>query len=135
MTQQWKFKTDHALDKRRDIVRRLRDSYPERVPIVIEPDARSGLDLHKVRFLAPRDSTLQKLFVEIRKQTQNDGQSVPPDMALYVLFGNAQVMAPLSRTVGQLQAQCADPEDGMLYGRLLRESTFGSCDNQNMTIV
>lgn len=140
--QQWKFKTDHPLDKRRDIVNKLRESYPNRVPIIIEPDGASQLGLSPVRFLAPHDSTLQKLFIEIRKQTQDNnnlvpsdvahgnenrskGALLPSDVALYVLFGEAQIMAPMTHTVGQLYAQCADPEDGMLYGRLMREFTFG----------
>jgi hypothetical protein len=124
LNQQWKFKTDHPLDKRRDIVRKLRESYPDRVPIIIEPDTHSQLGLSRVRFLAPHNSTLQKLFIEIRKQTLENDKPMP-DMALFVLFGDAQIMAPMAHTVGQLYAQCADPEDGMLYGRLMRESTFG----------
>ena len=123
-TQTWQFKTNHSLDRRRAMSQRLRETYPDRVPVIIETGS-PGLTLNKVRFLAPHESTLQRLFVEVRKQVLDNGTPVTPDKALFLLFGDAQAMMPLTRSVSQLYSQCRDQDDNMLYGRLMQESTFG----------
>lgn len=98
---------------------RIRQKYPERVPIIVKKAAGCNLnDIDKSKFLAPIDMTLSQFIVIIRKRIK-----ISCDKAIFVFINN--VLPPLSASMSYLYNDMKD-EDGFLYIYYSGESTFGN---------
>jgi GABA(A) receptor-associated protein len=98
---------------------RIREKYPERIPIIVKKSAGSALkDIDKSKYLAPVDMTLSQFIVIIRKRIK-----IEADQAIFVFVEN--ILPPLTSTMAYLYENMKN-EDGFLYIYYNGESTFGN---------
>lgn len=114
----WAFKEEHSLDSRCQESVKIRNKYPDRIPVVVEKAPRSSIqDIDKRKFLVPSDLTVAQFMYIIRKRIQ-----LPPEKAMF-LFVN-KVLPATSATMGSIYEESKD-EDGFLYIAYSGENTFG----------
>ena len=102
---------------------RIREKYPERIPIIVKKSANCSLkDIDKSKYLAPVDMTLSQFIVIIRKRIK-----VEADQAIFVFVEN--ILPPLTSTMAYLYEHMKN-EDGFLYIYYNGESTFGNKNEQ-----
>jgi GABA(A) receptor-associated protein len=102
---------------------KIREKYPERVPIIVKKTAGSNLnDIDKNKYLAPVDMTLSQFIVIIRKRIK-----IEADQAIFVFVEN--ILPPLTSTMAYLYEHMKN-EDGYLYIYYNGESTFGNKNEQ-----
>ena len=98
---------------------RIREKYPERIPIIVKKSANCSLkNIDKSKYLAPVDMTLSQFIVIIRKRIK-----VEADQAIFVFVEN--ILPPLTSTMAYLYEHMKN-EDGFLYIYYNGESTFGN---------
>jgi GABA(A) receptor-associated protein len=112
------FSSDHSFDERRYESERIREKYPERVPVIVEKIAESidAPDLAKSKFLVPKDLTMGQLIYVVRKRLK-----LPSEKAMFLYINNQMVR--VSSTISELD--CESSEDGFLYVRYGTENVFG----------
>ncbi len=112
------FKDSTSLEKRLAEASRVRQRYPDKVPVIVEKAAKTDIpEMDKNKFLVPSDLTVGQFVYVIRKRLQ-----LSPEKALFVFVGN--VLPPTSSLMREIYAQHKDA-DGFLYVRYSGESTFG----------
>lgn len=117
----FRFKIDNPIDKRKEIANKILSAYTDRVPIIVEPNPRTGKPcINKQKFLAPAEISLSKFLNEIRKHITE----VSPNSAIYLLT-ERNIVPCQSESLSRLFQQYAD-EDGFLYLHCCEENTFGS---------
>lgn len=100
-------------------VQHLLTKYPDKVPIILERHAGSGIsEMANRKFLVPRDLTVAQFQYMIRKRI-----SLPATDALYLFFNNE--LPSMSMTMGALYTQYHHPDDLLLHGVYASECTFG----------
>lgn len=118
------FKTNHSVEKRRLIAKRILSKYEDRVPVIVEAaqgrSSKSIPPLEKTKFLVANDTTVGKFLFEIRKQL-----SLRPEAALFLFVGNG-VLPPTAALMSQIYDRYKDKEDNLLYFQLSTENTFGA---------
>ena len=63
------FKEQHAFEKRTNEANRIKQKYPDRVPIIVEIDEKSNLpQIDKKKYLVPHDLTISQFIYVIRKR-------------------------------------------------------------------
>lgn len=108
-----------SFDARKAESARLRDKYPDRVPVVVDKARSVSSDVNAVhRYLVPHDVTVGQ-FVQILRGKAG----LAPTHALYVFFGRS-VLAPASASMADVDRLHRDP-DGFLYAVYAQEATFG----------
>lgn len=111
------FREKFTLEERIAECERIKQKYPERVPIIIEQAAKSSLPpLDRYKYLVP-DLTVGQFIYSIRKR-----MSLPQEQALFVFFNNE--LPPTSSMVKDIYTKLKS-EDGFLYGTIHSESCFG----------
>lgn len=114
------YKIQKKFNERKNESDRIREKYPDRIPIICEKSSRTNSllpDLDKSKYLVPHDLTIGQFMYVIRKRLKLDSSE-----ALY-LFANGHIMT-CSSTVGMAYDNYRDP-DGFLYLKYSKESTFG----------
>jgi len=113
------FKKEHSLEKRRRESERIRQKYPNRIPIIVEKSIRSNLQsIDKKKYLVPGDLTLGQLVYVIRKRIPK----MTSEKGLFVFINDTLV--PVGETVAKINKEHID-EDGFLYLVYTEENTFG----------
>lgn len=120
----WAFKAAHSLERRRAMAAKLVDTHPDRVPMIVQPAAGSGLVLTREKFLTPAATRMARFLVEVRRSLQG-GEAAHEHTALFLLVGDNQVLVPSGATAAEVRARHSDSEDGMVYVQVAVESTFG----------
>jgi GABA(A) receptor-associated protein len=105
-------------EKRKSEAERIRQKYPDRVPVICEKADRSEIpDIDKKKYLVPADLTVGQFHYVIRKRIK-----LAPEKALFLFCSNSiPPNAALMSTVYEEQKD----EDGFLYIQYSGESTFG----------
>jgi GABA(A) receptor-associated protein len=114
------YKIKKGYSERKTESERIKEKYPDRIPIICEKSSRNGgtlPDLDKTKYLVPHDLTIGQFMYVIRKRLKLDASE-----ALY-LFANGHIMT-CSNTVGVAYDNYKD-SDGFLYLKYSKESTFG----------
>lgn len=114
------YKIKKGFSERKNESDRIKEKYPDRIPIICEKSARTGSllpDLDKSKYLVPHDLTIGQFMYVIRKRLKLDSSE-----ALH-LFANGHIMT-CSSTVGVAYDNYHD-SDGFLYLKYSKESTFG----------
>lgn len=111
------YKSLYTFENRRALSLKIREQYPYRYPIIVEPANRKQPTITKNRFLVPEDLLGTKLMYEIRKNIECD-----ETQALIFYVGNHIITS--SVFASQLYDLFSD-DDGFLYIQYYRESTFG----------
>lgn len=113
-----RFKAENALIKRQSDSARMREKFPERVPIILDAKSSSNVPvIDKSKFLVPKDLTVGQFAYVIRRRI-----SLSPDQAMFLFVRNTLPVS--SMTIGNLDADYRD-EDGFLYVSYSGENTFG----------
>mgnify|MGYP001222540925 CR=1 FL=1 len=64
----WKYKEDKCFHNRREESLKIRDKYPDRVPVIIEKSPKARIeDLRKNKYLVPFDLLVGQFYFLIRK--------------------------------------------------------------------
>uniref|UniRef100_G3NBV8 GABA(A) receptor-associated protein like 2 n=1 Tax=Gasterosteus aculeatus aculeatus TaxID=481459 RepID=G3NBV8_GASAC len=76
----WMFKEDHSLEHRCVESAKIRNKYPDRVPVIVEKVSGSQIvDIDKRKYLVPSDITVAQFMWIIRKRIQ-----LPSEKAIFL---------------------------------------------------
>lgn len=110
-------KPTHA-DKRKAEADRIRQKYPDRIPVIAEKAPKSDVpDIDKKKYLVPADLSVGQFIYVIRKRIK-----LKSEKAIF-LFVNNQI-PPTNALMMSIYKDHKD-EDGFLYCLYSGESTFG----------
>lgn len=114
------FREKNSLEKRIQESTRIRDKYPDRIPIICEKRARDTHipPLTKYKYLVPADFTVGQFIHVIRKKIE-----LTPEQALFVFLDN-NTMPSTHQILGHIYDENRN-EDGFLYIIYTGENTFG----------
>ncbi|KAG0337034.1 ubiquitin-like protein atg8 [Podila humilis] len=115
------FQQRHCLEARKAEASRIRQKYPDRVPVICEKtDLAEIAPLDKNKYLVPADLTVGQFMYVIRKRIE-----LPPEEAIFIFVGD--VLPPVAALISSLYEEYRD-EDGFLYITYSGESTFGNSE-------
>ena len=118
------FKSKYPVKDRRNECSRIRQKYPDRIPIICEKSATCNdttiASITKCRYLVPNDLSAGQFMYVIRKRMK-----LSSDKAIFLFVGDKGSMAPSSKLLSDLYLQYKDAEDSFLYITYSGESTFG----------
>jgi len=78
------FKSEHPLEKRQAESLRIREKYPDRIPVIVEKAGRSDIpDIDKKKYLVPGDLTAGQFVYVIRKRIK-----LSPEKAIFIFVNN-----------------------------------------------
>lgn len=105
-------------EKRLSESMRLRDKYPDRVPVVITKANGSNIqDIDKRKYLVPHNHTVGQFVYIIRKRIH-----LSPEKAIFIFVDN--VLPPTAELLVSVYDRCKD-NDGFLYITYSGENVFG----------
>ncbi|XP_074654417.1 gamma-aminobutyric acid receptor-associated protein-like 2 isoform X3 [Tubulanus polymorphus] len=114
----WAFKEEHSLDERTQEATKIRNKYPDRIPVIVEKAPKSSIkDIDKTQFLVPSDLTVAQFMYIIRKRIE-----LPPEKAMFLFVD--KVLPTTSSTMGAIYEEHRD-EDSFLYIAYSGENIFG----------
>lgn len=112
------FKEEHPLEKRQAEAQRIRDKYPDRIPVIVQKAPKTDIpDIDKKKYLVPADITVGQFVYVIRKRIK-----LSPEQAIFVFVKN--VLPPTAALMSSIYEDHKD-EDGFLYVTYSGENTFG----------
>ncbi|KAJ6326936.1 hypothetical protein OIU78_013928 [Salix suchowensis] len=113
------FKQEHDLEKRRAEAARIREKYPDRIPVIVEKAERSDIpNIDKKKYLVPADLTVGQFVYVIRKRIK-----LSAEKAIFIFVDN--VLPPTGAIMSSIYEEKKD-EDGFLYVTYSGENTFGA---------
>ncbi|KAA8522236.1 hypothetical protein F0562_012909 [Nyssa sinensis] len=78
------FKQEHDLEKRRAEAARIREKYPDRIPVIVEKAERSDIpNIDKKKYLVPADLTVGQFVYVIRKRIK-----LSAEKAIFIFVDN-----------------------------------------------
>jgi GABA(A) receptor-associated protein len=111
------YKQRYSFAQRKEISERLRQSHPDRVPIILVR-GNNVQEVERQKYLVPSDTTVGKFLYEVRKNLKLNAEK-----AIFI-FTNKQTLPPITLPIGTLYQHFQD-EDGFLYLTYSGENTFG----------
>ncbi|CAL5344513.1 unnamed protein product [Camellia sinensis] len=119
------FKVDNPLERRQAESTRIREKYPERIPIIVEKVERSDIpDIDKKKYLVPADLTVGQFVYVVRKRIK-----LSAEKAIFIFVKNT--LPPTAALMSSIYEENQD-EDGFLYMTYSGENTFGSIQTQSV---
>ncbi|KAK7346708.1 hypothetical protein VNO80_21231 [Phaseolus coccineus] len=117
------FKQEHDLEKRRAEAARIREKYPDRIPVIVEKAERSDIpSIDKKKYLVPADLTVGQFVYVIRKRIK-----LSAEKAIFIFVDN--VLPPTGAIMSAIYEEKKE-EDGFLYVTYSGENTFGDLTSQ-----
>ncbi|XP_033511877.1 autophagy-related protein 8C-like isoform X2 [Nicotiana tomentosiformis] len=114
------FKLEHPLERRQAEAARIREKYPDRIPVIVEKAERSDIpDIDKKKYLVPADLTVGQFVYVVRKRIK-----LSAEKAIFIFVKN--ILPPTAAMMSAIYEEHKD-EDGFLYMTYSGENTFGSC--------
>ncbi|KAG0472623.1 hypothetical protein HPP92_014480 [Vanilla planifolia] len=112
------FKQEHDFEKRRSEALRIREKYPDRIPVIVEKAERSDIpNVDKKKYLVPADLTVGQFVYVIRKRIK-----LSAEKAIFIFIDG--VLPPTGAVMSTIYEEKKD-EDGFLYVTYSGENTFG----------
>ncbi|CAN4092109.1 unnamed protein product [Withania somnifera] len=112
------FKLEHPLEKRQAESSRIREKYPDRIPVIVERTEKSDIsDIDKKKYLVPADLTVGQFVYVVRKRI-----NLTAEKAVFVFVKN--ILPPTAALMSAIYEENKD-EDGFLYMTYSGENTFG----------
>jgi len=111
------YKNTYTLEKRQDEALRIKEKYPNRVPIICERYTVGDPEIDRKKYLVPDDLSISNFIYVIRKRIK-----LKPENALY-LFVNGKILNGTG-LLAQIYEKNKD-NDGFLYIKYTLENTFG----------
>ena len=108
---QFKFKLQNSdVKKRKEECQKVREKYPDRIPIIIEKDPNSQIkEMDRTKFLVPNDLTAQHLIFIIRKRLE-----LSKEETIFMLVDGKTTIAG-ETALQDIYDKYQDKEDGYLY--------------------
>ncbi|KAG8484310.1 hypothetical protein CXB51_023914 [Gossypium anomalum] len=121
------FKQEHDLDKRRAEAARIREKYPDRIPVIVEKAERSDIpNIDKKKYLVPADLTVGQFVYVIRKRIK-----LSAEKAIFIFVDN--VLPPTGAIMSAIYEEKKD-EDGFLYrGEHIRGSDLSVASGKSIS--
>lgn len=114
----FEFEKTHELNDRIAESQRIREKYPDRIPVIVERTDQSDIDkIDKSKFLVPADLTVGQFVYVIRKRIK-----LTAEKAIFI-FVNGTL--PKTSTLMSNLYKTEKSDDGFLYVKYSGESTFG----------
>jgi len=111
------FKTT-GLEQRRNEVNRIRQKYPDKIPVILEKREGSETpDIDKNKYLVPLDLTVGQFIYIVRKRLK-----LKPEQAIFIFINNT--LPPFSKMMKEVYDESKE-ESGFLYITYSTENTFG----------
>eukprot|EP00250_Pteridium_aquilinum_P026931 c33859_g1_i1 orf=339-695(-) len=118
MGKEFAFKKEFSFEERTAKACRMREKYPDRIPVIVEKAPKTGMpDMEKKKFLVPDDLTVGQFVYIIGKRLH-----LSPGQALFIFVGN--MLPPITALMASIYKDHKD-EDGFLYVQYSGEKTFG----------
>jgi GABA(A) receptor-associated protein len=116
----FKFRQQNPNTKKRRIESdKIKEKYPERVPIICERASNNIRLIDKSKYLVPKDLTVSQFSFIIRKRLE-----ISKDAALFLLVcGKHSITGDTS--ISEIYDKYSDKEDGFLYIAYTSELTWG----------
>ncbi|KAL1194672.1 Autophagy-related protein 8f [Cardamine amara subsp. amara] len=112
------FKQEHDLEKRKAEAARIREKYPDRIPVIVEKAEKSDIPtIDKKKYLVPADLTVGQFVYVIRKRIK-----LSAEKAIFIFVDN--VLPPTGALMSSVYEEKKD-DDGFLYVTYSGENTFG----------
>ncbi|XP_023003664.1 autophagy-related protein 8C-like [Cucurbita maxima] len=112
------FKLGIPLEKRQAEAARIREKYPDRVPVIVEKAGRSKIaDIDKNKYLVPADITVGQLVYVVRKRIK-----LSSEKAIFVFVKDT--LPSTGALMSAIYEENKD-EDGFLYLSYSGENVFG----------
>ncbi|KAL0443362.1 UNVERIFIED_CONTAM: Autophagy-related protein 8C-like [Sesamum latifolium] len=109
----------HVSERRQAEAARIREKYPDRIPVIVEKAERSDIpDIDKKKYLVPADLTVGQFVYVVRKRIK-----LSAEKAIFIFVKN--VLPPTAAMMSAIYDENKD-EDGFLYMTYSGENTFGS---------
>ncbi|WRX13258.1 Autophagy protein Atg8 ubiquitin-like - like 3, partial [Theobroma cacao] len=113
------FKLEHPLERRQAEAARIREKYPDRIPVIVERADKSDVpDIDKKKYLVPADLTVGQFVYVVRKRIK-----LSPEKAIFIFVKN--ILPPTAAMMSAIYEENKD-EDGFLYMTYSGENTFGT---------
>ncbi|PIN13583.1 Microtubule-associated anchor protein involved in autophagy and membrane trafficking [Handroanthus impetiginosus] len=117
------FKLDHSFEERQKESARVRENFPDRVPVVIEKAQKSEVPaIDKKKYLVPAVVTVGQLVYVVRKRIK-----LSAEKAIFIFVNDT--LPPTSALMSAIYDEHKD-EDGFLYMTYSGENTFGFSSGQ-----
>ncbi|KAK8547109.1 hypothetical protein V6N13_099851 [Hibiscus sabdariffa] len=115
------FKLEHPLERRQAEAARIREKYPDRIPVIVERAEKSDVpEIDKKKYLVPADLTVGQFVYVVRKRIK-----LSPEKAIFIFVKN--ILPPTAAMLSAIYEENKD-EDGFLYMTYSGENTFGIID-------
>jgi GABA(A) receptor-associated protein len=112
------FKTKYLVDCRIKESERLKEKYPDRIPIILDKEIGSDIqNIDKKKYLVPMDFTVGQFHFLIRKRIK-----IREEQAMFLMVNG--FIAANSSLISQLYQEYRD-KDGFLYITYSGENVFG----------
>ncbi|CAM8883323.1 unnamed protein product [Rhodiola kirilowii] len=112
------FKEENALEKRTAEASRIREKYPDRIPVIVEKAENSDIpNIDKKKYLVPADLTVGQFVFVIRKRIK-----LSAEKAIFIFVDN--MLPPTGVIMSAIYEEKKDV-DGFLYVTYSGENTFG----------
>ncbi|CAN8231052.1 unnamed protein product [Cochlearia groenlandica] len=113
------FKLYNPLETRIGEATRIRDKYPDRIPVIVDKAGQSDVpNIDKKKYLVPADLTVGQFVYVVRKRIK-----LGAEKAIFVFVNNT--LPPTAALMSAIYDEHKD-EDGFLYMTYSGENTFGS---------
>ncbi|KAK8667946.1 hypothetical protein V6N13_105419 [Hibiscus sabdariffa] len=121
------FKLEHSLERRQSEAARIREKYPDRIPVIVERAEKSDVpEIDKKKYLVPADLTVGQFVYVVRKRIK-----LSPEKAIFIFVKN--ILPPTAAMLSSIYEENKD-EDGFLYMTYSGENTFGTIDEYDQGI-
>ncbi|KAG0306473.1 ubiquitin-like protein atg8 [Dissophora globulifera] len=115
------FQQEHTFEDRKAEAERIRQKYPDRIPVICEKVEKSEIaSIDKKKYLVPVDLTVGQFVYVIRKRIQ-----LSPEHAIFIFVN--EVIPPAAALMTSIYEEHRD-KDGFLYIQYSGESSFGSSE-------
>lgn len=116
---EFKFQKEKTLEQRTEEAKRIREKYPDRIPVIVERANKSDIeDIDKRKFLVPNDLTVGQFIYVIRKRIK-----LKAEQAIFVFVNGS--LPSSSALMSQLYKEHKN-EDGFLYCKYTGENSYGA---------
>ena len=114
------YRDSHSIEYRRAESGRMREKYPDKIPVICEKSSESDIaDLDRRKFLIPQDLIMSQFNYVVRRRLV-----LPPENALFIFLTDDHKLPSGNATMMSLYDSHCN-EDGFLYMTYASENTFG----------
>lgn len=106
------FRNSHTLEERVKLFEKVRASFPDRVPLIVERSPKCAADfpvLSRSKFLVPVDVTFQKFIADVKNHIE-----LPPAASLFLIISGVNIVPGPNYLVKHLYDKYKS-DDGFLY--------------------